>query len=220
MRSPAATREPPPSVAYNALDHGPIEADRLRKRCGGLRTVKHQSRGVSTATPSAVSLLGLPIFGNSTTPGPYPLPNLAGKSGQRRGQRVRPSKSCFSHATPLAAAHSKSPGYLKISWIASSLISDMDADAGLNAIAAQAQQAQQGLETGPISLSAQAELELELSLRGSLLVQQQRRIVQLEDELQRAWAEIERLRTKLGSLERDRQPARRGWFAPAALLDT
>jgi SHAQKYF class myb-like DNA-binding protein len=82
----------------------------------------------------------------------------------------------------------------------------MDADAGLNAIAAQAQQAQQGLETGPISLSAQAELELELSLRGSLLVQQQRRIVQLEDELQRAWAEIERLRTKLGSLERDRQP--------------
>ena len=64
----------------------------------------------------------------------------------------------------------------------------------------------QGLETGPISLSAQAELELELSLRGSLLVQQQRRIVQLEDELQRAWAEIERLRAKLGSLERDRAP--------------
>ena len=41
--------------------------------------------------------------------------------------------------------------------------------------------------SGGISLSAQAELELELSLRGSLLVQQQRRIVQLEDELQRAW---------------------------------
>ena len=61
-------------------------------------------------------------------------------------------------------------------------------------------------EGGPISLSAQAELELELSLRGSLLVQQQRRIVQLEDELQRAWAEIERLRTKLGALERERQP--------------
>jgi SHAQKYF class myb-like DNA-binding protein len=59
---------------------------------------------------------------------------------------------------------------------------------------------------GSLSLSAQAELELELSLRGSLLVQQQRRIVQLEDELQRAWAEIERLRTKLGSLERDRAP--------------
>ncbi|KAL1510153.1 hypothetical protein AB1Y20_006484 [Prymnesium parvum] len=57
-----------------------------------------------------------------------------------------------------------------------------------------------------ISLSAQAELELELSLRGSLLVQQQRRIVQLEDELQRAWGEIERLRGKLGSLERERQP--------------
>ena len=57
-----------------------------------------------------------------------------------------------------------------------------------------------------ISLSAQAELELELSLRGSLLVQQQRRIVQLEDELQRAWAEIERLRSKLGALERERQP--------------
>ena len=75
----------------------------------------------------------------------------------------------------------------------------------LEAVAAHAPQ-QQGLETGPISLSAQAELELELSLRGSLLVQQQRRIVQLEDELQRAWAEIERLRTKLGSLERDRAP--------------
>ena len=75
---------------------------------------------------------------------------------------------------------------------------------GLEAVAAPTPP--QGLETGPISLSAQAELELELSLRGSLLVQQQRRIVQLEDELQRAWAEIERLRAKLGSLERDRQP--------------
>ena len=42
--------------------------------------------------------------------------------------------------------------------------------------------------TAPISLSAQAELELELSLRGSLLVQQQRRIVQLEDEpLSQSW---------------------------------
>ena len=81
----------------------------------------------------------------------------------------------------------------------------METTQGLEAVAAPT--AQQGLETGPISLSAQAELELELSLRGSLLVQQQRRIVQLEDELQRAWAEIERLRTKLGSLERDRQPA-------------
>ena len=30
--------------------------------------------------------------------------------------------------------------------------------------------------------------------------------MQLEDELQRAWAEIERLRTKLGALERERQP--------------
>jgi len=76
---------------------------------------------------------------------------------------------------------------------------------GLEAVAAPTHQGL-GQETGPISLSAQAELELELSLRGSLLVQQQRRIVQLEDELQRAWAEIERLRTKLGSLERDRQP--------------
>merc|ERR1712050_217406 len=56
-----------------------------------------------------------------------------------------------------------------------------------------------------VSLSAQAELELELSLRGSLLVQQQRRIVQLEDELQRAWTEIDRLRTKIASVERDRQ---------------
>ena len=65
---------------------------------------------------------------------------------------------------------------------------------------------QSGLEQSSISLSAQAELELELSLRGSLLVQQQRRIVQLEDELQRAWSEIERLRTKLGALERERTP--------------
>jgi hypothetical protein len=60
-------------------------------------------------------------------------------------------------------------------------------------------------EQASISLSAQAELELELSLRGSLLVQQQRRIVQLEDELQRAWAEIDRLRTKITAAERDRQ---------------
>ena len=67
-------------------------------------------------------------------------------------------------------------------------------------------QAQPGMDQSSISLSAQAELELELSLRGSLLVQQQRRIVQLEDELQRAWSEIERLRTKLTSIERERQP--------------
>ena len=60
-------------------------------------------------------------------------------------------------------------------------------------------------EQASISLSAQAELELELSLRGSLLVQQQRRIVQLEDELQRAWQEIDRLRTKIATVERDRQ---------------
>ena len=60
-------------------------------------------------------------------------------------------------------------------------------------------------EQPSISLSAQAELELELSLRGSLLVQQQRRIVQLEDELQRAWAEIDRLRTKIQAVERERQ---------------
>ena len=60
-------------------------------------------------------------------------------------------------------------------------------------------------EQPAVSLSAQAELELELSLRGSLLVQQQRRIVQLEDELQRAWTEIDRLRTKIASVERDRQ---------------
>ena len=63
---------------------------------------------------------------------------------------------------------------------------------------------QGGIDHSSISLSAQAELELELSLRGSLLVQQQRRIVQLEDELQRAWSEIERLRIKLGALERER----------------
>ena len=63
-----------------------------------------------------------------------------------------------------------------------------------------------GLEQPGNSLSAQAELELELSLRGSLLVQQQRRIVQLEDELQRAWSEIERLRSKLSGIERERQP--------------
>ena len=73
------------------------------------------------------------------------------------------------------------------------------------ALAAAAPQ-QPGLDSaGSISLSAQAELELELSLRGSLLVQQQRRIVQLEDELQRAWSEIDRLRTKIAAAERDRQ---------------
>lgn len=35
-----------------------------------------------------------------------------------------------------------------------------------------------------------ADIELELSLRGSLLVQQQRRIVQLEEELQSTWGEV------------------------------
>merc|ERR1719217_636827 len=77
------------------------------------------------------------------------------------------------------------------------------ADAGMaNAMV----QGNQGMPEQPsISLSAQAELELELSLRGSLLVQQQRRIVQLEDELQRAWAEIDRLRTKIAAVERERQ---------------
>ena len=36
-------------------------------------------------------------------------------------------------------------------------------------------------------------------------MQQQRRIVQLEDELQRAWSEIDRLRQKIAAAERDRQ---------------
>jgi len=69
---------------------------------------------------------------------------------------------------------------------------------------------------GAMSLSAQAELELELSLRGSLLVQQQRRIVQLEDELQRAWAEIERLKTKCvaHSNEKDGQTGQPRYWTP------
>ena len=41
---------------------------------------------------------------------------------------------------------------------------------------------------------------MELTLRSSLLVQQQRRIVQLEDEVQRAWTEIDRLRTELSAV--------------------
>jgi len=67
-----------------------------------------------------------------------------------------------------------------------------------------------------MSLSAQAELELELSLRGSLLVQQQRRIVQLEDELQRAWAEIERLKTKCAAHnnEKDGQTGQPRYWTP------
>mmetsp|Transcript_30103 Transcript_30103/g.80825 ORF Transcript_30103/g.80825 Transcript_30103/m.80825 type:complete len:364 (+) Transcript_30103:95-1186(+) len=52
---------------------------------------------------------------------------------------------------------------------------------------------------------AQSELELELSLRGSLLVQQQRRIVQLEEDLQKSSHEIERLRAKVASYERDKR---------------
>ena len=49
MRSPAATREPPPSVAYNALDHGPIEADQLRSGAEdsgrlSIRVVEYQPR--------------------------------------------------------------------------------------------------------------------------------------------------------------------------------
>jgi hypothetical protein len=73
-------------------------------------------------------------------------------------------------------------------------------------------------EQPSISLSAQAELELELSLRGSLLVQQQRRIVQLEDELQRAWAEIDRLRTKIAAVDLAATEAQ-GFPSRYALLD-
>ena len=58
---------------------------------------------------------------------------------------------------------------------------------------------------GDFTLGAQAELELELSLRGSLLVQQQRRIAQLEEELQRAWGEIEHIRAHVSAADRDRQ---------------
>jgi len=45
------------------------------------------------------------------------------------------------------------------------------------------------------------ELELELQLRGNLLVQQQRRIVQLESELQKTWQQMEYLRMQLEAQE-------------------
>ena len=46
------------------------------------------------------------------------------------------------------------------------------------------------------------EAELALSLRGSLLAKQQRRIAQLEDELHRGWAEVNRLRNSIAAVER------------------
>eukprot|EP00744_Colponema_vietnamica_P007431 GILI01010696.1.p1 GENE.GILI01010696.1~~GILI01010696.1.p1 ORF type:complete len:458 (+),score=119.27 GILI01010696.1:170-1543(+) len=50
-----------------------------------------------------------------------------------------------------------------------------------------------------------AKLELELSLRGNLLLQQQRRIVQLEEELQKAWEEIKGLREQIGEMDQERK---------------
>lgn len=49
---------------------------------------------------------------------------------------------------------------------------------------------------------AHVELELELQLRGNLLVQQQRRIVQLEDELQKTWQQLEMMKQKLDTQQR------------------
>ena len=62
-------------------------------------------------------------------------------------------------------------------------------------------------QTADISLSAEAELELEVSLRGSLLVQQQRRILQLESELKRTWDEVARIRDRV----KPPDAARRFW---------
>ena len=55
-----------------------------------------------------------------------------------------------------------------------------------------------------LRLSAQTVLEVTLSLRGTLLVQQQRRIVELEDELRRRLAEVDRLRNNIAAVERQR----------------
>lgn len=52
------------------------------------------------------------------------------------------------------------------------------------------------------------ELELELQLRGNLLVQQQRRIVQLENELQKTWQQMEYLRMQLQAQDRQHKEAR------------
>lgn len=52
---------------------------------------------------------------------------------------------------------------------------------------------------------SQVELELELQLRGNLLVQQQRRIVQLENELQKTWQQMEYMRLQLQAHERQQK---------------
>eukprot|EP00742_Colponemidia_sp_Colp-10_P004677 GILJ01004988.1.p1 GENE.GILJ01004988.1~~GILJ01004988.1.p1 ORF type:complete len:244 (-),score=24.69 GILJ01004988.1:139-768(-) len=73
-------------------------------------------------------------------------------------------------------------------------------DAPLNALASM------GIASNQIPISSRnAELELELSLRGNLLVQQQRRIVQLEDELQKAWDEIKTLRSQISDFDNERK---------------
>lgn len=68
--------------------------------------------------------------------------------------------------------------------------------AQLNAGQLTAQQGAGGGTGQQMNLPIQQEMELELQLRGSLLVQQQRRIVQLEEELSKSWTEVRAARAR------------------------
>eukprot|EP00753_Platysulcus_tardus_P001781 PLAT11531.2.p1 GENE.PLAT11531.2~~PLAT11531.2.p1 ORF type:complete len:103 (-),score=9.78 PLAT11531.2:24-299(-) len=62
----------------------------------------------------------------------------------------------------------------------------------------------------PLSSELQSELERELALRSSLLLKQQSRISLLEDELEKAWLQLEQLRSQVDPAElekRTRLPA-------------
>eukprot|EP00164_Ancoracysta_twista_P003507 GFYU01004682.1.p1 GENE.GFYU01004682.1~~GFYU01004682.1.p1 ORF type:complete len:270 (+),score=89.90 GFYU01004682.1:264-1073(+) len=61
-----------------------------------------------------------------------------------------------------------------------------------------------------MTVPQQSELELELTLRGNLLIQQQRKIVTLEDELAKALHEINKLRQQIGDYEQEKQKQEMG----------
>jgi len=67
-----------------------------------------------------------------------------------------------------------------------------------------------------LSIQEQAELEYELRYRGNMIVDQQRKIQQLEDELRQARDQVDMMNTQLSSYEQDRvkekkKPQSRYW---------
>jgi len=67
-----------------------------------------------------------------------------------------------------------------------------------------------------LSIQEQAELEYELRYRGNMIVDQQRKIQQLEDDLRQARDQVDMMNTQLSSYEQDRvkekkKPQSRYW---------